>query len=114
MRDICATPVSPELLPGVQHTESILGHYEWHDFYLYHFLKYGGTPEELLELAVAAFGDRDDRADLAKALATFCRRFISQQFKRNCAPEAPRILEISLNARSGWQMPSLMDGTLWR
>ena len=72
------------------------------------------TPEELLELAVAAFGDRDDRADLAKALATFCRRFISQQFKRNCAPEAPRILEISLNARSGWQMPSLMDGTLWR
>ncbi|MBQ4107704.1 MAG: NAD(+) synthase [Lentisphaeria bacterium] len=114
LRDICATPVSPELLPGVQHTESILGHYEWHDFYLYHFLKYGGTPEELLELAVAAFGDRDDRADLEKAWATFCRRFISQQFKRNCAPEAPRILEISLNARSGWQMPSLMDGTLWR
>ena len=114
LRDICATPVSPELLPGAQHTESILGSYELHDFYLYYFLKYGETPETLLELAEAAFADRVDRAALTAALETFGRRFFVQQFKRNCSPEAPQISEISLAARGGWEMPSLIDPAFWR
>ena len=112
LRDILDTPVSPELLPAdssgqiAQKTESILGAYEIHDFFLYHFAKYGATPEKLRYLAKYAFKDQHTEEEIDKALAVFIRRFFTQQFKRSCIPDGPKVGTISLSPRADWRMPS--------
>ena len=112
LKDILDTPVSPELLPAdssgqiAQKTESILGAYEIHDFFLYHFAKYGATPEKLRYLAKYAFKDQHTDEEIDKALAVFIRRFFTQQFKRSCIPDGPKVGTISLSPRADWRMPS--------
>ena len=112
LRDILDTPVSPELLPAdangqiAQKTECILGAYEIHDFYLYHFAKYGATPQKLLFLAKYAFAGKFSDEELEKALKVFVRRFFTQQFKRSCIPDGPKVGTISLSPRADWRMPS--------
>jgi len=122
LRDILDTPVSPELLPAdangqiAQKTESILGAYEIHDFYLYHFAKYGAEPAKMLFLAKKAFGAtvvdgkmvpaKYPDAELERCLKLFVRRFFTQQFKRSCIPDGPKVGTISLSPRADWRMPS--------
>ncbi len=119
LKDILDTPVSPELLPAApngqiaQKTESILGAYEIHDFYLYHFVKYGAPPKKLLFLAKYAFAGRFTDGELEKALAVFVRRFFTQQFKRSCIPDGPKVGTISLSPRADWRMPSDASFSDW-
>ena len=115
LRDICATPVSPELLPGgTQETENIVGSYELHDFFLYYFLRYGEDPGTLARLAEKAFAGGYTRQEIDRTLEIFVRRFFTQQFKRNAAPEGPRACAVSLDARCGWRMPSDSSPALWK
>ena len=119
LRDILDTPVSPELLPAdangqiAQKTESILGAYEIHDFYLYHFAKYGATPQKMLFLAKYAFAGKYSDEELEKALNVFVRRFFTQQFKRSCIPDGPKVGTISLSPRADWRMPSDSSFSDW-
>ncbi len=119
LTDIVNTPVSPELLPvngekeNKQHTESIVGPYELHDFFLYHTVKYGKSPSEILSLANEAFEEYSED-EIKGYLDIFIRRFYSQQFKRSCMPDGPRVTEITLSPRSAWQMPSDISSELWR
>ena len=119
LKDILDTPVSPELLPAdangqiAQKTESILGAYEIHDFYLYHFAKYGAAPEKLLFLAKYAFAGKYSDEELKKALTVFVRRFFTQQFKRSCIPDGPKVGTISLSPRADWRMPSDSSFSDW-
>lgn len=106
LQDINDTPVSPELLPGTQQTESILGRYELHDFFLYFFLKYGETPENLRALARHAFGDAVTAEAIDEALRVFLRRFATQQFKRNACPDGPKVGTVALSPRGDWRCPS--------
>jgi len=122
LRDILDTPVSPELLPAdangqiAQKTGSILGAYEIHDFFLYHFAKYGAEPAKLLFLAKKAFGAsvvngvtepaKYPDEELERCLKLFVRRFFTQQFKRSCIPDGPKVGTISLSPRADWRMPS--------
>ena len=115
--DILDTPISPELLPHqgdeiVQETESIVGPYELHDFFLYQFIKYGATPKKILFLANHAF-DNYDEETIKKWLKKFLWRFFTQQFKRSCMPDGPKIGTISLSPRADWKMPSDADMTIW-
>lgn len=109
LKDICDTPVSPELVPGVQHTETIVGRYELHDCFLWYFMRYGCDRARLAELAALLHGalPEDERT---RTLDIFCRRVIAQQFKRSCSPDGPAIGGISLSPRGGWMLPS--DATL--
>lgn len=119
LKDILDTPVSPELLPAasdgkiLQKTESILGAYEIHDFYLYHFAKYGATPAKMLYLAKYAFAKKYTETELQKALTIFLRRFFTQQFKRSCIPDGPKVGTISLSPRADWRMPSDASFSDW-
>ena len=126
LRDILDTPVSPELLPAddngqiAQKTESILGAYEIHDFYLYHFTKYGAEPVKLLYLAEKAFGTNPEgtcakypREELVRVLKLFVKRFFAQQFKRSCIPDGPKVGTISLSPRADWRMPSDASSADW-
>ena len=119
LRDILDTPVSPELLPAdssgqiAQKTETILGAYELHDFFLYHFAKYGASPEKLRYLAKYAFANRHSDEEIDKALAVFIRRFFTQQFKRSCIPDGPKVGTISLSPRADWRMPSDSSFSDW-
>ena len=130
LRDILDTPVSPELLPAdsngqiAQKTESILGAYEIHDFYLYHFTKYGAEPRKLLYLAEKAFGAKvgeDGSAieakypheELVRVLKLFLKRFFAQQFKRSCIPDGPKVGTISLSPRADWRMPCDASSADW-
>lgn len=115
--DILDTPISPELLPHsgdeiVQETESIVGPYELHDFFLYHFIKYGASPEKILFLANIAF-EKYDETTIKKWLKLFIRRFFTQQFKRSCIPDGPKVGTISLSPRADWRMPSDADMQIW-
>ena len=115
--DILDTPISPELLPHkgdeiIQETESIVGPYELHDFFLYHLIKYGATPKKILFLATHAF-DNYNEETIKKWLKKFIWRFFSQQFKRSCMPDGPKIGTISLSPRADWKMPSDADVTIW-
>ncbi len=116
--DILNTPISPELLPHkgdeiTQETESILGPYELHDFFLYHFIKYGAKPSKILHLATIAFHTKYDEDTIRKWLMLFLRRFFSQQFKRSCMPDGPKVGTISLSPRADWKMPSDADVEAW-
>lgn len=111
--DVAATTISPELLPTgadgsiAQETESIIGPYELHDFFLFHFLRYGATPEKILYLARhAAFDRRYSEADLRRWLKVFLERFFASQYKRSCLPDGPKVGSVSLSPRGDWRMPS--------
>ena len=111
LRDVLATPVSPELLPAkdgeiAQKTEDIVGPYDLHDFFLYHFVRYGEEPEKIFREAVAAFDGEFSREVILKWLNTFTRRFYSQQFKRSALPDGPMVGSVALSPRGAWQMPS--------
>lgn len=116
--DILDTPVSPELLPpkdGViaQKTEDLVGPYELHDFYLYYMLRFGFAPDKIYYLARQAFaGDYEDEVIL-KWLKTFCRRFFSQQFKRSCLPDGPKVGTVAVSPRGDLRMPSDASAALW-
>ena len=119
LESILATEISPELLPPdasgniAQKTENIIGPYELHDFYLYHFLRRGDRPARTLFLAERAFAGKYDRATLKKWLVNFYRRFFSQQFKRNCVPDGVKVGSVSLSPRADWRMPSDASASLW-
>ena len=112
LRDILATPVSPELLPAnadgsiAQVTEDKVGPYELHDFFLYHFLRRGAGKEKIRRLAEAAFAGVWDAATVGRWLDVFFRRFYAQQFKRSCLPDGPKVGSINLSPRGDWRMPS--------
>jgi NAD+ synthase (glutamine-hydrolysing) len=117
--DVIHTPISPELTPAdaegniQQKTEDLVGPYELHDFFLYYFLRYGFRPAKIFLLAQKAFGDAYDREIIKKWLTTFCRRFFSQQFKRSCLPDGPKVGSVSLSPRGDWRMPSDASSALW-
>ena len=96
-----------------QKTEDLVGPYELHDFFLYHFLRFGAPPAKIYFLAKRAFGETYDDATLKKWLHTFFRRFFQQQFKRSCLPDGPKVGSISLSPRGDWRMPSDAMATLW-
>jgi NAD+ synthase (glutamine-hydrolysing) len=109
---ILDTPISPELLPTdaegkIAHlTEAAIGPYELHDFYLFHFVRYGRTPTTILDLAQHAFGDRYPLSIHQKWLRTFLSRFFTNQFKRSCTADAPKVGMVALSPRGDWRMPS--------
>jgi NAD+ synthase (glutamine-hydrolysing) len=108
--DILNTPISPELLPHdsdkiSQETESIIGPYELHDFFLYHFIRYGAKPSKILFLASHAF-DEYSEEEIKKWFDIFVKRFFTQQFKRNAMPDGVKVGTISLSPRADWRMPS--------
>lgn len=117
--DVVATPVSPELLPADsngninQKTEDIVGPYELHDFFLYHLLKNGFTPEKVLYLAKYAFAGQYNEETIKSWLKVFLRRFFSQQFKRSCMPDGPQVFAISLSPRNGWRFASDVSSAEW-
>jgi len=116
--DILDTPVSPELLPHdndriSQVTEDLVGPYALHDFFLYYFMRYGFTPEKLLFMAEYAFRDEYDRETISKWLKTFLKRFFSQQFKRSCLPDGPKVGSVTLSPRADWRMPSDASVNAW-
>ena len=118
LADILDTPVSPELLPAIegkiaQKTEDLVGPYELHDFYLYYAIRWGFSPRKVLRLAEQAMGKRYDRETLLKWLKNFYRRFFSQQFKRSCLPDGPKVGSVALSPRGDWRMPSDAVATLW-
>ena len=124
--DIADTPISPELLPAeddgtiAQRTEDLVGPYELHDFFLYHFLRHGASPKKIYKLALRAFAEGQELPEnylsqplghyseetIRHWLQTFIRRFFSQQFKRSCLPDGPKVGSVSLSPRGDWRMPS--------
>ena len=118
LEDILATPVSPELLPAIegkiaQRTEDLVGPYELHDFFLYYIVRWAFGPRKVLRLAEYALGDKYDRATILQWLKTFYRRFFSQQFKRNCLPDGPKVGTVAFSPRGDWRMPSDAQAALW-
>ena len=131
--DIIETPISPELIPAdidgtiLQKTEDLVGPYELHDFFLYHFLRLGFRPAKILYLAKKAFIEQTydetnelgmevgtyDEETIGKWLRTFCRRFFTQQFKRSCLPDGPKVGSVSLSPRGDWRMPTDAQSALW-
>ena len=117
--DVVATPISPELLPSseeggiAQHTEKLVGPYELHDFFLYHFIQNGYSPAKILFAAEKAFDGRYDRATILRWMRVFFQRFFSQQFKRSAMPDGPKVGIISLSPRGDWRMPSDATASLW-
>ena len=133
--DVVDTPISPELTPAdaegniQQKTEDLVGPYELHDFFLYYFLRFGFRPSKIFMLAKTAFRSSEvgtyatvadaassscyDAETIKKWLTTFCRRFFSQQFKRSCLPDGPKVGSVSLSPRGDWRMPSDAASTAW-
>ena len=119
LEDILDTPVSPELLPAVQgeisqKTEDLVGPYELHDFFLYYIVRWGFGPRKVFRLAEYALGDTYSRDVILKWLKTFYRRFFSQQFKRNCLPDGPKVGSVAFSPRGDWRMPSDAKSSLWQ
>ena len=116
--DVLDTPVSPELLPpedGVisQKTEDLVGPYQLHDFYLYYVLRFGYHPERIYYLACYAFQGQYDKETILKWLKTFYRRFFSQQFKRSCLPDGPKVGSVAVSPRGDLRMPSDACSRVW-
>ena len=117
--DIVDTPISPELIPAdengniKQKTEDLVGPYELHDFFLYHFLRFGSHPSKIYFLAQKAFAGIYDNTTVKKWLYTFSRRFFQQQFRRSCLPDGPKVGSVSLSPRGDWRMPSDAVSRLW-
>ena len=118
--DILDTPVSPELLPAkengeiAQQTESLVGPYELHDFYLYYVLRFGFSPAKIYHLAKTALGERYSDEVLLHWLRNFYRRFFQQQFKRSCLPDGPKVGSVTLSPRGDWRMPSDACVSVWQ
>ena len=118
--DIIDTPISPELIPAdeqgniTQKTEDLVGPYELHDFFLYYMLRFGYSPRRIFHLAKGAFAEKFDEATIAKWLKIFIRRFFSQQFKRSCLPDGPKIGSVTLSPRGDWRMPSDAQSAEWQ
>lgn len=118
LKDILATPVSPELLPPdegeiSQKTEHIVGPYILHDFFLYYMVRFGFTPKKIFRLAVYAFREEYDAEFILSWLRIFYRRFFAQQFKRSCMPDGPKIGSVALSPRGDWRMPSDACVKIW-
>ena len=117
--DVLDTPVSPELLPPdkngeiAQKTEDVVGPYELHDFFLYYLVRFGFEPNKIYYLAKKSFAGKYDNAIIKKWLTTFVRRFFTQQFKRSCLPDGPKVGSVTLSPRSDWRMPSDACVNLW-
>lgn len=117
--DILDTPVSPELLPAdekgeiAQKTEDLVGPYELHDFFLYHILRNGESPKKIYRLALIAFCGDYDKETIKHWLTVFIRRFFSQQFKRSCLPDGPKVGSVTLSPRGDWRMPSDASAESW-
>lgn len=116
--DILETPVSPELLPTdqgqiQQKTEDIIGPYDLHDFFIYHFVKYRFRPRKILFLAEQTFAGQYDRATILHWLRLFIKRFFNNQFKRSAMPDGPAISSLSFSPRGSWQMPSDAQAKVW-
>ena len=116
--DVLDTPVSPELLPPkdgdiAQKTEDLVGPYELHDFFLYYMLRFGFSPEKIFRLAENTFEEIYEKETILKWLKTFYRRFFSQQFKRSCLPDGPKVGSVALSPRGDWRMPSDACAALW-
>ena len=123
--DIIDTPISPELILAdengniSQKTEDLVGPYELHDFFLYHYLRFGYRPAKLFLMATVAFDGHDpsvsayDHDTIKHWLKTFFRRFFAQQFKRSCLPDGPKVGSVSLSPRGDWRMPSDASCSLW-
>lgn len=118
--DIIDTPISPELIPADEHgnikqkTEDLVGPYELHDFFIYHFMRFGFSPAKIYMLARHAFS-KDLYSDevIKHWLKTFVRRFFNQQFKRSCLPDGPKVGSVSLSPRGDWRMPTDASSALW-
>lgn len=118
LKDVLDTPVSPELLPPVegniaQKTEDLVGPYELHDFFLYYMLRFGYPPRKIFRAAHKTFAGVYDDATIKKWLTTFMRRFFTQQFKRSCLPDGPKVGTVTLSPRGDWRMPSDAVSALW-
>lgn len=119
LHDIIDTPISPELIPAddngeiTQKTEDLVGPYELHDFYLYYTLRYGFMPRRVYMLALKAFDGAYSPDEIKYWLKTFYRRFFSQQFKRSCLPDGPKVGSVCLSPRGDWRMPSDASSALW-
>ena len=117
--DVMDTPVSPELLPAdpdgniAQRTEDLVGPYELHDFFLYHMLRHGESPRRIFRLAMAAWEGVYDADTVRRWLGTFVRRFFTQQFKRSCLPDGPKVGSVTLSPRGDWRMPSDAAASAW-
>ena len=116
--DVLDTPVSPELLPPkdgeiAQKTEDLVGPYELHDFFLYYFLRMGYEPGKIYRIPKLSFAGEYDVETIYKSLRTFCGRFFSQQFKRSCLPDGPKVGTVALSPRGDWRMPSDACVALW-
>ena len=116
--DVLDTPVSPELLPPkdgdiAQKTEDLVGPYELHDFFLYFMLRFGYEPSKIFRIACMTFDGEYDKETIFKWLETFCRRFFSQQFKRSCLPDGPKVGTVAFSPRGDWRMPSDACVAVW-
>lgn len=117
--DVLDTPVSPELLPAnadgtiAQQTEDLVGPYELHDFFLYHMVRHGFGPVKIMRLADYALGEKYDHTTMLTWLRVFVRRFFSQQFKRSCLPDGPKVGSVALSPRGDLRMPSDAMATCW-
>jgi NAD+ synthase (glutamine-hydrolysing) len=117
--DILNTPVSPELLPAdndkiSQKTEDLVGPYELHDFFLYYVIRYGFTPSKIFRICMHTLGDIYDKDTILYWMKNFYRRFFSQQFKRSCLPDGPKVGSVNLSPRGDWKMPSDAVCNLWK
>ena len=119
LQDVLDTPISPELLPPdaegkiSQQTEDLVGPYALHDFFLYHYIKYHTPPEKLLMMAVRVFGAYYPETKIKDLLKLFFRRFFSQQFKRSCCQDGPKVGSVALSPRTDWKMPSDASAAEW-
>ena len=118
LQDILDTPVSPELLPAkdneiVQKTEDIVGPYELHDFFLFNLIRWGFTPTKVYDFACHAFKGMYSKEVIKKWLTIFIRRFFTQQFKRSCLPDGPKVGTLTLSPRGDFRMPSDALSSLW-
>ncbi|MFW5894014.1 MAG: NAD(+) synthase [Verrucomicrobiota bacterium] len=119
LQNVLETPISPELLPAddqgliAQKTEEAIGPYELHDFFLYNTVRCGFGPRKILALAEFAFGARYEREELRSWLTVFIKRFFSQQFKRSCLPDGPKVGTVGLSPRGDWRMPSDASANSW-
>ena len=117
--DIVDTPISPELLPAdtqgniTQKTEELVGPYELHDFFLFYTLRYGLSPKSIYNRALIAFRGQYDSVAIKKWLKNFYKRFFSQQFKRSCMPDGPKVGSVCLSPRGDWRMPSDASASAW-
>ncbi len=118
LQRVLDTPISPELVPSqdasiAQRTEDLVGPYRLHDFFLYHFLRYGSSPTKIDALAALAFAEEFDRATIRHWLKLFFTRFFSQQFKRTTLPPGPKVGSLSLSPRGDWRMPDEASAAAW-